>query len=526
MEAMPDPHDLQGGPAPYALPRTVEPGDSGELRYDIAIIGSGMGGSTLAHSLRSAGARVLVVERGDFLPREFENWSPQAVFGDHRYRNAESWFDTGDKPFSPGVHYYVGGNTKVYGAMLPRFRAEDFGPIEHPDGVSKPWPVSYAELEPYYARAEHLYRVHGGPGDPTEPWRSAGYPYPPLRHDPPIAELAESLGKQGLSPFVMPAAVDYQPGGRCVLCRTCDGFPCMLDAKGDADIFALRPALAGGTVSLLTRTLVRRLSASADGRTVTAAHGRRDGREVRIVADRFILACGAANTAALLLRSAADGHPRGLANSSDQVGRNYMVHNSTFFVAIDPRRRNGTRFQKTLGLNDWYLPGPGTPFPLGNVQMLGKLQAPMIAEARRGVPQGVLRYMTDHSVDLYLTTEDLPDPANRITLRGGRIVVAWTPNNLASHAELVSRTTKAVRGAGFPLIFTERMGIATNSHMCGTAVMGEDPATSVVDPAGKAHDLANLWVADSATFPSSAAVNPALTIAAQAMRIADKGGIA
>jgi choline dehydrogenase-like flavoprotein len=202
-----------------------------------------------------------------------------------------------------------------------------------------------------------------------------------------------------------------------------------------------------------------------------------------------------------------------------------MVHNSTFFVAIDPRRRNGTRFQKTLAVNDWYLPGPGRPFPLGNVQMLGKLQAPMVAGARRGVPEGVLRYMTDHSVDLYLTSEDLPDPANRVTLRGGRITVAWTPNNLDSHAELVRRTTKAVRRAGYPLVFTERMGIATNSHMCGTAVMGDDPATSVVDPTGKAHDLANLWVADSATFPSSAAVNPALTIAAQAIRIAQKGGV-
>jgi choline dehydrogenase-like flavoprotein len=522
---MPNHRDLLGGPPPAALPDTVEPDDNGELRYDIAIIGSGMGGSTLAHRLRSSGARVLVVERGDFLPREFENWSPQAVFGDNRYKNAESWFQTDGSAFSPGVHYYVGGNTKVYGAMLPRFRAEDFGTIEHPAGVSKAWPVSYPEMEPYYAQAEALYRVHGGPGDPTDPWRSTDYPYPPLRHDPPIAELATALGKQGLTPFVMPAGVDYQPDGRCVLCRTCDGFPCMVDAKSDADIFALRPALGEGSISLLTRTTIERLTTSADGRVVTAAHGRRDNREVRIVADRFVVACGAANTAALLLRSADDRHPAGLANSSDQVGRNYMVHNSTFFVAVDPRRRNTTRFQKTLAINDWYLSGPGTPFPLGNVQMLGKLQAPMIAGARRGVPGGVLRYLTDHSVDLYLTSEDLPDPANRIAVRDNRIVVAWTPNNLDSHTELVRRTTKAVRSAGFPLVFTERMGIATNSHMCGTAVMGEDPTSSVVDPTGKAHDLTNLWVADSATFPSSAAVNPALTIAAQAIRIADKGGI-
>ncbi|HEX4252648.1 MAG TPA: GMC family oxidoreductase, partial [Pseudonocardia sp.] len=520
-----DPFDLLGGTAPQPVPESVEPGPDGVLRADIVIIGSGMGGSTLAHALRGSGARVLVVERGDFLPREIQNWSPEDVFAGGRYRNAESWLNAAGGTFSPGVHYYVGGNTKVYGAMLPRFRAEDFGVVDHPDGRSKAWPVSYAELEPYYAEAERLYRVHGAPGDPTDPWRSTDYPFPALAHDQPIADLAGALSAQGLRPFVMPAAVDYQPDGRCVLCRTCDGFPCLVDAKGDADVFALRPALASRSVGLLTRTFVERLVTSPDGGTVTEAHGRRDGRPVRIVADRFVVACGAANTAALLLRSADDQHPLGLANSSDQVGRNYMVHNSTFFVAVDPRRRNTTRFQKTLALNDWYLASPSTPFPLGNVQMLGKLQAPMLAGARRGVPTGVLRYMTDHSVDLYLTSEDLPDPANRITVRNGRIVVAWTPNNLGSHAQLVRRTTRAVRKAGYPLVFTERMGIATNSHMCGTAVMGEDPGSSVVDPTGKAHDLANLWIADSAVFPSSAAVNPALTIAAHALRLAAESGL-
>jgi choline dehydrogenase-like flavoprotein len=499
----------------------------GQVSADIVVIGSGMGGSTLAHALRDSGATVLVVERGDFLPRELENWSPEAVFSDGRYKNAESWYSHDGQAFDPGVYYYVGGNTKLYGAMLPRFREADFGEIRHADGVSPAWPISYADLEPFYTQAERLYHVHGEVGaDPTDPWRSGPYPEPALPHEPAIQQLADALTRQGLRPFSMPAAIDYRTGGGCVLCRTCDGFPCMVNAKCDADVTALRPQVQRGTVKLLTRTRIDWLGTTADGKTVTEATGVRDGQPIRITADRFVVAGGAVNTAALLLRSGSTSHPDGLGNSSGQLGRNYMVHNSTFFVAVDPRRRNDTRFQKTLAFNDWYAAGEGRPYPLGNVQMLGKLQSPMIEKSRRWVPRRVLRYMTDHSIDMYLTTEDLPDPDNRVEVNSrGQIVVHWKPNNLDPHVELVRRTTKAVRRAGFPLVFTERMGIATNSHMCGTAVMGHDPTRSVVDPNGKAHDLLNLWIADSATFPSSAALNPALTIAANAIRVAAHSGL-
>lgn len=505
----------------------VEPDADGVLHADIAIIGSGMGGSTLAHGLRKSGAKVLVVERGDFLPREVENWSPEAVFEEGRYKNAEQWFDREGVGFDPGAYYYVGGNTKLYGAMLPRFREVDFEDIGHREGISPAWPISYGALEPYYGMAERLYRVHGShQADPTDPWRSTDYPQPQLDHEPVIQRLADKLSEQGLRPFSMPAAVDSGPTGRCVLCRTCDGFPCMVDAKGDADVFALRPSLQDDNVDLLTRTYVDTLTVSADGKSVVEASGTRDGRPVRIVADKFVVAGGATNTTALLLRSRSEHHPEGLGNSSGQLGRNYMVHNSTFFVAVDPRRKNTTRFQKTLAFNDWYSPTENQPYPLGNVQMLGKLQAPMISAAKRLVPKGILRYLTDHSVDLYLTSEDLPDPDNRIVVDGqGRIVVHWTPNNLATHRELVRSTTRVMRKAGFPFIFTERMGIATNSHMCGTAVMGEDPRSSVLDPYCRMHDLVNVWVADSSSFPSSAAVNPALTIAANALRIAHEGGL-
>jgi choline dehydrogenase-like flavoprotein len=496
---------------------------------DVAVIGSGMGGGTLAHALRHSGADVLVIERGEFLPREDANRSPAEVFGRRRYKNADKWYDgsTG-QPFSPGVHYYVGGNTKVYGACLPRFRAEDFGELKTHDGVSPAWPVGYEQMEPYYAAAELMYGVHGTTGeDPTDPPRSSDFPFPALEHEPSVAALAESMAAQGLHPVHMPMAVDIRPGGACRRTRTCDGFPCPHDAKGDAEVRAIRPALQSPTVRLLTRTVVQRLHTSTDGRRVVAAAAERDGRPLEIRARTFVVAGGAVNSAALLLRSSSDRHPRGLANSSDLVGRNYMVHNSTFFIAVDPRRRNTVEFQKTLGLSDWYLAGPDNSYPLGNLQMLGKIQGPMVKAAKAWAPTPLLDLVTSRSIDLYLTTEDLPDPDNRIVVGSdGRITVHWTPNNLVPHQELVRRVRRVVRRAGYPVVFAERMGIETNSHQCGTAVMGVDPALSVLDPLCRTHDVQNLWVVDSACFPSSAALNPALTIAANALRVAAESDLA
>jgi len=500
--------------------------DRGEVTADIAIIGSGMGGSTLAWALRKSGARVLVVERGDYLPLERENWSAEEVFQHARYRNAEMWRDnvTG-KQFAPGVHYYVGGNTKVYGACLPRFREEDFGAIEHAEGVSEAWPVSYPDMEPHYLAAERLYKVHGSAGDdPTEPWRSAPYPYPALEHEESVQELSDSLSAQGLNPFRLPMGVDWRESGLCIRCGTCDGFPCQVEAKSDADTCALRPALAEPDVQLLTRTVIRRLETSADGQRVVAAVGERDGSPLRIRAGRFVVACGAVNTAALLLASENSRHTEGLANSSNLVGRRYMVHNSTFFVAVDPRRRNDVTFQKTLGLNDWYLPAHGNAYPLGNLQMLGKLRGPMVKKARPWAPMPVLDFMTNRSIEVYLTTEDLPDLDNRVTLdASGEIGVTWKPNNVSPHRQLIRRVRTALHRAGYPLTFTQRMDVATNSHQCGTAVMGHESSSSVVDASCRTHDVENLFVVDSSVFPSSAALNPALTIAANSLRVAATG---
>jgi choline dehydrogenase-like flavoprotein len=497
------------------------------VEADVAVIGSGMGGGTLARALGEQGVRTVVVERGTRLPREEDNWSPRRVFVDHAYRNAERWEDArSGREFSPGVHYWVGGNTKVYGASLPRFRERDFEAYEHPDGVSPDWPFSYADLEPYYGVAESWYHVHGTPdGDPTEPWRSTDYPYAALPHEPYIAEVLDRVRDAGAHPYPMAMAVDVREGGRCIRCSTCDGFPCRLDAKGDAETCGIEPALATGSVTLETETRVDRLLTNPEGTRVVAAEARRNGEPVEIRARTLVVSAGAVNSAVLLLRSANDRHPNGLANSSGAVGRNYMVHNCTFMVAIDPRRRNPTSFQKTAGINDWYLDSD-LGRPLGNVQLLGKLQAAMVTGARPLIPTTILGAATRRSVDWYLESEDLPSADNRVTLAsGGGICIHWTPTNTGAHRGLIERMRALLKRAGFPIVRHETMGIATNSHMCGTAVAGDDPRTSVVDGYCRAHDVGNLFVVDSSFFPSSAAMNPALTIAAQAIRVAREGDV-
>jgi choline dehydrogenase-like flavoprotein len=492
--------------------------------YDLVIIGTGMGGGALAYALRDSGRKILLLERGDYLPSEPENWDPEAVFNQKRYKPKEQWFDDSGHTFPPGVHYFVGGNTKVYGAALPRFRKEDFSNLEHEEGVSPAWPVTYEEFEPYYCRAEQMLFVHGETGaDPTEPPRSAPFPFPAVPHEPYIEDLKRRFERQGLHPFFLPLGIDLRQGGRCIRCKTCDGFPCKVDAKADADMSCVRPALASGNVKLMTRAFVRRLVTDFSGKRVIEVEIERDGQSLRIGADAFVVSCGAVNSTALLLRSASSLHPNGLANSSGLVGRNYMVHNNTALMAVNPFRVNPTTFQKTMAVNDFYFRGDeGYRFPLGNLQLLGKLQAGMLTANQRWVPKPILGAFAHRSVDWWVMSEDLPDPQSRVTLgAGGRIEVRFRPNNLRAHNRLIRLATRMLRKAGYPIVLIQRMGIETNSHQCGTACFGTDPTKSVLDPFCRSHDVSNLFVVDASFFPSSAAVNPALTIAAQALRVAD-----
>lgn len=492
--------------------------------HDLIIIGTGAGGGTLAYALRNSGARILLIERGDYLPQEAENWQQRAVFDQRRYKPDELWYDQRGTPFHPGVHYFVGGNTKVYGAALPRFRREDFGVIEHEGGVSPAWPITYDELEPYYAQAERIYRVHGAPGeDPSEPPRSGPYPFPAVPHEPAIEALAGRLREQGLHPFHYPMGIDLREQGRCIRCKTCDGFPCKVLAKSEADVCCVRPALESPHVTLWVRTRALRLLTDGTGKQVIGLEVERDGQRRTVSADRYVVACGAVNSALLLLRSANSAHPNGLANSSGLVGRNYMVHNNTALMAISPLRLNPTVFQKTMAVNDFYFRGPGFNYPMGNIQLLGKLQAGMLTAAQPLVPRPLLQAMANRSVDWWVMSEDLPDPENRVTLASdGKVVVHWQPNNRVAHQKLVTAAKRMMQAAGYPVVFVQPMGIDTNSHQCGTLRFGHDPATSVLDVHCCTHDVANLYVMDSSFFPSSAAMNPALTIAAQALRVAEK----
>jgi choline dehydrogenase-like flavoprotein len=515
---------MSGGNPIFAegAPPVVTRPQAGEIECDIAVIGAGVGGATLAWALRESGARILVIEKGDFLPRERQNWSPRAVHREGRYKNSELWLDAAGGEFQPGCYHYVGGCSKLYGATMPRLREFDFGEVELQDGTSPAWPFGYEELEPYYGRAEALYWVHGAEGDPTEPWRSTPFPHPPVPHDAAIAKVAHSLAGQGLRPYVLPQAVDWRKGGRCVLCGTCDSYACLVDAKGDADLCAMRPALEHETVKLMTNADVRRIITNTSGDAVDSLEVLQGGSLLNVRAGRYVLAAGAVNSAALLLRS----RPGGVANRSGQVGRNYMGHPTTFIIASRPGRDLEIGFEKTLGFNDWYAAGPENAYPLGNIQSLGKLYGDTIKAARRWAPTGLLSAICRRSVDFLAQSEDLPLASNRVEVEtNGRIRLRWHPTGLKAHADLVAKFRSALRRAGFPFVFTQSLGVVATSHQCGTARMGEEATSSVVDPTGRCHGVENLWIADSSVFPSSAAVNPALTIAALALRAADRGGL-
>lgn len=505
--------------------------------FDVMIIGSGAGGGTLARVLADTDLSVLVLERGDWLAREPQNWDAEEVFQKNRYTSRDPWLDKHDKPFQPGTHYFVGGATKVYGAHHFRLRARDFERLEHHDGVSPEWPLRYADFEPYYQRAEEMYHVHGERGeDPTEPPASKPYPHPPISHEPRIAQLAHELKTIGLHPFHAPSGVmldEQDPvNTRCIRCNNCDGFPCLLHAKGDAEVCGVRPAMQTGRVTLLTRAKVNRLVTDASGTSVKSVELERDGERLTFSADIVVVSCGAANSARLLLLSANDSHPRGLANSSDQVGRNYMYHNSRAMVALS-HEPNRTVFQKTISINDWYFGCEDFDYPMGNIQMTGKTRGAMMKGYAPNetllVPGWSLDKIAEHALDFWISSEDLPDPNNRVTVNGdGQIKLSYTANNQTAAHRLHSKLVSVLDQLYSKNHLIERqvyiksdMAIAAVGHQAGTCRFGTDAKTSVLDVNCKAHDLDNLYVVDTSFFPSIGAVNPSLTAIANAIRVGD-----
>jgi choline dehydrogenase-like flavoprotein len=487
-------------------------------RYDVIIIGTGAGGGTVAHALSDSPARILILERGDFIPQEDENWSPEAVWKNLRYQTGERWLDDRGQEFRPYTHYCVGGNTKFWGSVLYRLRREDFEAIQHIDGVSPAWPIDYDTLEPFYERAERLYSVHGKSGaDPTEPSRGP-FPHEPVPHSQGMADIVAELRRQGLHPSPLPLGL--RDG--CILCDTCNSFACKLHAKSEADVCCIRSAIEKPNVTLWTNAFARRLIADAAGRTIEAVEVERHGETLRVEAPLVIVSCGAVNSAALLLRSANAAHPEGLANSSGLVGRRYMAHLATMMQGFHPFRTNETVFQKTVAINDFYFRGPETDFPLGHIQSQGRTHGVMAQTVVAWIPLWAYEAWVARGVDWLAMSEDLPSVDNRVIVEAdGRIRLKYSPNNVGAHGMLVKETKRILRRLGFWVIVSHSHGRRNTSHQCGTVVFGTDPRHSVLDPYCRAHDVDNLFVVDASFFPSSAAVNPALTIAAQALRVAD-----
>jgi choline dehydrogenase-like flavoprotein len=501
--------------------------------YDIIIIGTGAGGGTLLYKLKDSGKKILVLERGGFLPREKENWESKEVFQHERYHTREVWKTGGDKDLHPGTGYWVGGNTKVYGAALFRLRERDFECVQHAGGVSPEWPLKYKDLEPYYTEAEKLYCVHGKGGlDPTEPFRSGEYPFPAVSHEPRIQELHDSLVKMGHQPFYMPVGIKLNEAdmlnSECIRCNTCDGFPCMIHAKSDADINCVRPSLKSSNVTLITEAKVERLVTTADGKEIDYIEVTIKDEPVQFRGGIVVVACGAINSAALLLKSANERHPDGLANGSGQVGRNFMKHLSAAMLGLSSTL-NPTKFQKTLAINDYYWGDGEYAFPMGHIQLLGKSDKDQISgEAPFFTPGLVLSEMASHSIDWWFTGEDLPDPENRVRVIDGQIHLDYAENNKEGFERLIAKW-KQVLGEIYTghffvphgIYLSKDIPLAGVAHQVGTCRFGADPAVSVLDIHCKTHDVGNLYVIDGSFFPSIGAVNPSLTIMANALRVGE-----
>lgn len=486
--------------------------------YDVIIVGTGAGGGTLTRKLASTGKKILVLEQGEFLAKESSQLVDIEVFKKELYHAPEQWYDNAGEPFSPQTNYGVGGNTKVYSGALMRLRERDFEAVQHQVGISPEWPLKYADFEPYYSAAEALYQVHGKTGDdPTEPPHSQDYPHPPVDHEPQVEEVCQQLAAQGLHPAYLPIGLGDQ-------------------GRTDSEDTGVTPALQSGNVTLKTSARVVCLHTNPSGSLVKAVEAQIGDQSYLFLADIVVLACGAINSAALLLRSANEKHPTGLANSSDLVGRNLMKQQMSVLVQVSNRTNSGL-FQRSVAVNDFYWGDQDFNFPMGHIQNSGGiLQDVIFAEAppvlslvTKVMPGFGLRQLATRSIGWWLQTEDLPNPHNRVRFTNKKLTLHYEANNVEAHDRLVYRwidVLKAVESTDSStfnrnLHPRSAMPIQVVAHQCGTCRFGEDSHTSVLDLNCRTHDIDNLYVVDSSFFPSSASVSPALTVIANALRVGD-----
>ena len=520
----------------------ADPAPAAESKhYDVVIIGSGAGGGTLAYALANAGKSILILERGQPLPQEPQNWDSTEVFVKHRYRTKEQWLDKADKPFIPNTNYWVGGNTSFYGAALMRMKKRDFEAVEHADGLSPAWPLSYTDYAPYYEKAEKLWRVHGERGiDPNDLPDDPPYPYPPLLDDPGVAKLKTHFQGLGWHPSPLPLGVNrddaHPQSSHCVRCTTCGGYPCLLKAKSDARSIVLDPIKDLPNVTLLPGHKVTALITDGSGKTVTSVTTEGDnGQVLSFSGDIFVLAAGAANSAAILLKSRSATHQDGLANSSGLVGRNYMFHTTSAVISLLAEPFDST-FPKTFAVNDFYFGEPDYPYPMGQIQLLEYMSGQTLEGQISDIipPNLIPNFLTDniarHIVAFLSMSEDLPRWENRVTVNEtGQIKLTYTPNNLASHLRLTRKLENGLRGFSLRqhtlfephFAIDQLLPLYGTAHQCGTLRFGRDPGASVLDENCKAHDLDNLYCVDTSFFVSASAVNPTLTTVANALRIGD-----
>ncbi|WP_019507032.1 GMC oxidoreductase [Pleurocapsa sp. PCC 7319] len=482
--------------------------------YDVIIVGTGAGGGTLTRKLAEAGKKILVLEQGEFTDKESSELVEVEVFKKEDYHAPEQWYDREGEPFNPQTSYCVGGNTKIYSGAFLRFREKDFEQVQHQDGISPEWPLKYQDFEPYYTEAEKLYRTHGKAGDdPTEPTRSQDYPIPPVDRIPPIQEISDRLFKYGLHPAYLPIGIGDE-------------------GRTDSEDTGVSPAIqAGHDVTLKTSAKVVALHTNASGSEVKAVEAQINGQSYLFMGHIVVLSCGAINSAALLLRSANEKHPRGLANSSDLMGRNLMKHLMTVILQQSPQPHSGL-FQRTMYINDFYWGDEDFPYPMGHIQDAGGIlqdvifseSPPILSVAAKLMPGFGLKQLAKRSLGWWLQTEDLPDPNNRVRLTDNKLYVDYTPNNLEAHDRLLYRWQEVLKTTDKQSRGIHPYGtvpIQVVAHQCGTCRFGENPQTSVLNLNCRTHDVENLYVVDSSFFPSSAAIGPALTVIANALRVGD-----
>jgi choline dehydrogenase-like flavoprotein len=505
-----------------------------ERPFDTIIIGSGFGGTMVAHELVNAGERVLMIERGDWVSRGPENWQAEGVGlrGPHYSRDTPYEVSTDYGHSKAGAFACVGGQSVFYGGASLRMREGDFTRDPEIVGDSDAeWPYDYAALEPYYTRAERLLRVAGTGGqDPTEGFRSAAYVQAPAELAPISRRIEGAAKRLGLHPFRLPLAIAYpsDDGDGCVLCRTCDGYACAVDAKNDLATRVLPDLLAKG-LQLSVNTVAVRL-ATRGTRIVGAECVRRDtGERLRLTARRYVLAGGALASPHLLLASGLDR----LNPGGGVVGRYLMRHDNAVVFGIFRQRPNPERvFDKQIAIHDFYFGHPSIRTPAGKLGGIQQLTPPQdLVRAHLGGALGAMAgFGVGFMTGMLCIAEDQPRFDNHVSLdpfvrdRFGlprlRVHHRYSRRDAAARGALIRKAREILREAG--ALLTAVHPIDTFSHAVGTVRMGIDPTRSALDEQCRFRGVDNLWVVDGSFMPRSGGVNPSLTIAANALRVGER----